>query len=133
MTKFILCLLESTSLFKSGSLLENLSPTQEIFIQATVIKQAANGSFYASNGWTFNNLTYQPSARAIWKGNPLATPGTHVVNGRKWFTECDNAKTGRNGCRTYAEADVIAAVTVNGVRGYRWETRMVLNNIVRFR
>lgn len=102
-------------------------------IQATVIKQAANGSFYASNGWTFNNLTYQPSARAIWKGNPLATPGTHVVNGRKWFTECDNAKTGRNGCRSYTETSYISNVAKPGQPArYAWTKGMVFNNIVRF-
>ena len=31
--------------------------------------------------WTFNNLTYLPSPRTLWKGNPLATPGYHTVAG----------------------------------------------------
>lgn len=54
--------------------------------------------------WTFNNLTYLPSPRTLWKGNPLATPGYHTVAGRKWFTECDTARTGRNGCRSYIDS-----------------------------
>lgn len=94
-----------------------------------------NGRFVQTNDWVFNNLTYLPQmTRQQWKGNPLGATGSWTdASGRAWRTECDTAVTGRNGCRTYAEADVIAAVTVNGVRGYRWETRMVLNNIVRFR
>ncbi|AQP50684.1 hypothetical protein BW733_07410 [Tessaracoccus flavescens] len=75
-----------------------------------------------------------PTAQAAPNDAPLGITGSWTdASGRAWRTECDPALTGRNGCRTYAEADVIAAVTVNGVRGYRWETRMALNNIVRFR
>lgn len=51
--------------------------------------------------WTFNNLTYLPSPRSLWGKNPLATPGDHRVQGRTWRTECDTARTGRNGCRSY--------------------------------
>ena len=66
--------------------------------------------------WVFNNLTYLPSPRAIWAGNPLATPGNHTVAGRRWYTECDTPKTGRNGCRAYI-----------------WDGRQfVFNNIVHF-
>ncbi len=103
-------------------------------IYATQVSQV-NGRFVQTNDWVFNNLTYLPQmTRQQWKGNPLGATGSWTdASGRAWRTECDTAVTGRNGCRTYAEADVIAAVTVNGVRGYRWETRMVLNNIVRFR
>ena len=34
-------------------------------------------------GWIFNNLTYRPSERRMWAGNPLATPGEHTLNGRR--------------------------------------------------
>ncbi|GAA4900842.1 hypothetical protein GCM10025789_19270 [Tessaracoccus lubricantis] len=66
--------------------------------------------------WTFNNLTYLPSPRSLWVGNPLATPGQHQINGRLWRTECETAATGRNGCRAYI-----------------WDgTKFVFNNIVQF-
>lgn len=68
--------------------------------------------------WTFNNLTYLPSPRSLWAGNPLATPGYHVVKGRKWYTQCDTAVTGRNGCRSYIDA------TGSG--------KYVFNNVVQF-
>ncbi|MDO5678363.1 MAG: polysaccharide deacetylase family protein [Propionibacteriaceae bacterium] len=51
--------------------------------------------------WVFNNLTYLPSPRELWASNPLGTPGEHKVAGRTWRTECDTARTGRNGCRSY--------------------------------
>lgn len=70
----------------------------------------------SGGGWVFNNLTYLPSPRALWTGNPLATPGEHLVAGRKWYTECETDRTGRNGCRSYI-----------------WEgARFVFNNIVQF-
>lgn len=68
--------------------------------------------------WTFNNLTYLPSPRSLWKGNPLAEPGYHRVNSRNWFTECDTPRTGRNGCRSYIDA--------SGRGNY------VFNNLVQF-
>lgn len=66
--------------------------------------------------WTFNNLTYLPSARSLWQGNILATPGYHTSSGRKWYTECDTERTGRNGCRAYIQVD----------------GTYVFNNLVRF-
>ncbi|MBB1509883.1 hypothetical protein [Tessaracoccus sp. MC1756] len=52
-------------------------------------------------GWHFNNLTYLPSHRAAWAGNPLATTGQFVSAGRPWRTECDTAATGHGACRSY--------------------------------
>lgn len=52
--------------------------------------------------WLFNNLTYLPAPRESWGSNPLANTKRWTDNsGRKWMTECDTARTGRNGCRTY--------------------------------
>ena len=53
--------------------------------------------------WVFNNLTYLPSPARLWAGNPLATPGKHVINGRAWMTECGTPRTGRGGCRSYID------------------------------
>ena len=69
-----------------------------------------------SGRWVFNNLTYLPSARALWATNPLAVPGHHVIQGRKWYSECDTPATGRNGCRAYVESG----------------GAYIFNNIVRF-
>lgn len=82
-----------------------------------------------SNGWVFSNLTYLPlMKRSEWKGNPLAATGSWTAkDGRRWYSECDTAATGRNGCRSYAEADVITALPGGGFR----EQRIYLfNNIV---
>ena len=43
------------------------------------------------------------------------------------------ALTGRNGCRTWALADVIVRDTSQGPTTYRWKKIMLLNNMVRFR
>lgn len=58
--------------------------------------------------WVFNNLTYLPSDRALWKNNPLGGYGKvgarvswTASNGTKWRSECDTAASGRNGCRSY--------------------------------
>ncbi|NHB84927.1 hypothetical protein G7085_10740 [Tessaracoccus sp. HDW20] len=102
-------------------------------IKATVITQKG-GRFVKTTGWTFNNLTYVASNRGLWAGNPL---GGHAVvggtaawtaDGRRWRTECDTATTGRNGCRSYIEARVIESAG----SGYRWVTRWIFNNMVRF-
>ena len=80
-----------------------------------------------SNGWVFSNLTYLPlMKRSEWKGNPLAATGSWTAkDGRRWYT----AATGRNGCRSYAEADVITALPGGGFR----EQRICLfKNIVMF-
>ena len=54
--------------------------------------------------WVFNNLTYLPAPRSLWTGNHLATPGYHTISGRKWYTECDTPRTGRDGCRSYIDS-----------------------------
>lgn len=80
------------------------------------------------NEWLFNNLTYLPSSRSLWKGNPLGKTGSWVAaDGREWYTECDTAQTGQNGCGSYAKVQVI----VNW-GGYRVVDKFFLNNIVRF-
>ncbi|RMB62012.1 hypothetical protein [Tessaracoccus antarcticus] len=101
-------------------------------IQATTI-QVINGRYVHAKGWAFNNLTYLPSARTLWKSNPLAQPGNHTINGRQWKTECDNAHTGRNGCRSYMLVSVITATATTG-GGYTYAVRdaWVFNNIVKF-
>lgn len=88
-----------------------------------------NGRFSQSNDWVFNNLTYKPSPRSSWTGNPLATPGYHTISGRRWYTECDTAWTGGNACRSKIWAT--SAFTENGryVNKNRWE----FNNIVKFK
>src|SRR5690606_32586815 len=53
-------------------------------------------------GWAFNNLTYLPSDRGLWADNPLGRETAWTAaDGRRWYTECDTATTGRNGCRSY--------------------------------
>lgn len=102
-------------------------------IQATTVSYT-RGRFVQSNGWVFNNLTYKASPRSLWKNNPLGGNGvvggkvTWPQDGRTWRTECDSSLTGRNGCRTWATADVIEYR--NG--SYRWVTKEILNNMVRF-
>ncbi len=91
-----------------------------------------NGKFVSRNGWVFNNLTYLPSPRSLWKGNPLGNTGEYTVNGRQWRTECDTAVTGRNGCRSYINSRVIQAVPKGAGYTYEWNTKWVFNNIVRF-
>lgn len=81
-----------------------------------------------SRGWVFNNLTYKTSPRNQWRGNPLGTPGTHTINGRRWRTQCDNAWTGRGACRS----EIWATVVVHENGTYRYRTMWVFNNIVNF-
>ncbi len=108
----------------------------EIF--ATQVSQV-NGRFVQSNAWVFNNLTYAASSRSLWKSNPLAANGVvggelswTAADGRKWRTECDTPTTGRNGCRSYSQASVVESYTASGRSGYRWVTKWILNNMVRF-
>lgn len=68
---------------------------------STTVDRCAT-SIKAGNGWVFNNLTYLPSARANWAGNPLAHTGSWTASdGASWATECDTLTSGRNGCRSY--------------------------------
>ncbi|WP_461107678.1 Ig-like domain-containing protein [Tessaracoccus terricola] len=93
-----------------------------------------DGTFANRTGWYFNNLTYLPHmSRAQWAGNPLGVTGTFNSDGRQWRTECDTAATGRGGCRSFVEADVVHATTAaDGTRQFRQEREWVFNNIVRF-
>ncbi len=101
-------------------------------IIATEVK-LVNGKYTHVKGWTFNNLTYLPAPRTLWTDNPLATPGNHTVNGRQWKTECDNATTGRNGCRSYILATKIKATPKGaGTYTYTQNNEWVFNNIVMF-
>ncbi|WP_052459735.1 transglycosylase family protein [Tessaracoccus massiliensis] len=87
------------------------------------------GQHVLHEGWVFNNMTYLPSARGAWKGNPLATNRTWTAeDGRQWRTECDTAATGRNGCRTYALTTVVAHDDGKFVSENQWQ----FNNIVQF-
>lgn len=59
-------------------------------------------AWYKQNTWVFNNLSYLPSPREQWAGNPLATTGSWTSADRhKWRSECDTAATGRGACRDY--------------------------------
>ena len=107
-------------------------------IKATQVTEV-NGRFVARTDWVFNNLTYLPSPRTLWKGNPLGGNGTvgarvawTAPDGRKWSTECDTSTTGSNGCRSYTVSRVIEAYRVNGTWNYRWVIKSVFNNIVMF-
>lgn len=96
-------------------------------IWATTV--AWTGTRYVSRtGWTFNNLTYLPSVREQWAGNPLATPGEHLIDGRRWKTECDTEWTGRNGCRSMIWTSVPHRSGSGHVNRPMW----VFNNIVHF-
>lgn len=106
-------------------------------IWATQVKRVG-ASYQEVTGWFFNNLTYKPSPRQQWEGNPLAANG--VVNGklswtstegRQWKTECDTAETGRNGCRSYIMSKDIVVKTMTP-RTYEQVDRWVFNNVVQF-
>ncbi|GAA4895332.1 hypothetical protein GCM10025789_10990 [Tessaracoccus lubricantis] len=97
-------------------------------IMATVVKYE-DGKFVQTTDWAFNNLTYKASPRSLWAGNPLGYTGAWTAtDGRKWRTECDTPATGRGGCRSYIEADVIASTP----GGYEWQRQWIFNNMVRF-
>lgn len=99
-----------------------------------------NGVFTQTNAWVFNNLTYAPSPRSLWEGNPIAGNGEvggkvswTAADGRKWRTECDTPTTGNGGCRSYIQASVIEATRdSSGNTRYQWSTKEILNNMVRF-
>ncbi|MCC2594077.1 bifunctional metallophosphatase/5'-nucleotidase [Tessaracoccus sp. OS52] len=93
-----------------------------------------NGQVFKRNAWTFNNLTYLPMARSAWANNPLGYEGKWTAaDGRRWYTECDNARTGDNACRSYAEVSVVSSVPrAGGGWNYVPEKKFVFNNIVLF-
>ncbi|SHJ18608.1 Alpha-N-acetylglucosaminidase (NAGLU) N-terminal domain-containing protein [Tessaracoccus bendigoensis DSM 12906] len=100
-------------------------------IWATTIVKDRSGSYVVRQGWAFNNLTYLPlMKRTQWATNPLGRPGAwKAEDGRRWYTECDTAATGRNGCRSYAEADV---VSLGSDGRFRTQRTFVFNNLVMF-
>ena len=82
-------------------------------------KEKVGGYTINTEGWIFNNLTYVPSKREIWVGNPLGeTAAWTDKDGRIWRTECDTPATGRGGCRTYVKSNA--------------KSPEVFNNLVRF-
>ncbi|MFD0865536.1 leucine-rich repeat domain-containing protein [Tessaracoccus lubricantis] len=108
-------------------------------IKATVITyeqlgDATKRTFTRKTDWAFNNLTYLPASRKLWGSNPLANPGHWTAaDGRQWRTECDNERTGRRGCRSYALATVVTQTEAERAAGvYGWQDQWVFNNIVRF-
>ncbi|WP_082031135.1 pullulanase-type alpha-1,6-glucosidase [Tessaracoccus massiliensis] len=104
-------------------------------IWATIVV-IEDGQFVRKDGWAFNNLTYLPfMTREAWGANPLANDGewTASTDARKWMTECDTARTGRDGCRSYAFVTVYKA-TAKPEGGYAFSqsNQWVFNNIVMF-
>lgn len=97
----------------------------EIFAK-TVVREGDR--YISANHWVFNNLTYLPSSRAQWKGNPLAAKGEFTSGGRQWRTDCDSPATGRGACRSYAKTNFVAEVNGRYITKNDW----VFNNIVRF-
>lgn len=114
---------------------EPYSQTERCFtdIWATQVIKGAGG-YKMVEGWTFNNLTYKMSPRSVWAGNPLGMAGEWVSDdGRSWYTECDTAQTGRNGCRSYILATLFSAERNEwGLYEVEAEHKWVFNNIVRF-
>ena len=100
-------------------------------IWATQVTQG-KGRFVSRTGWVFNNMTYLPSSRSLWKNNNLGKNANWTTSGRRWRTECDTAVTGRNGCRSYIWGQVVASIKTSG--GYRYSVKnaWIFNNMVQF-
>lgn len=98
----------------------------EIWATTTVV---SGGKYRSQNGWAFNNLTYVSSPAGLWTDNPLATPGEHTINGRKWQTECYTPRTG-NGCRSYLWVDVVVAAKKSSGWSFSVQRELVFNSIV---
>lgn len=100
--------------------------------------ERSGGGFRSTTGWMFNNLTYLPASRSLWAGNTLSVPATrqnpHVINGRRWSTECDTSRTGRGACRSEIfVANVVRARQLsNGTWQYYVTNDWEFNNMVRF-
>ena len=103
-------------------------------IWSTQVTQVG-GKFVSKTGWFHNNLTYLPSPRSMWANNPLGFTNTWTAaDGRKWSTECDTARTGRNGCRSYIYiTGVVEARPTAGGYSYALVNKWVFNNIVLFK
>ena len=101
-------------------------------IKATQITRQGN-RYVSTTGWVFNNLSYLPSARTKWTGNPLATTGEFTSSGRKWKTSCGDDWTGPNACRSFIWSSVIESyIGSNGARQYVQKPQWVFNNVVYF-
>ncbi len=86
------------------------------------------GRYANTFGWVFNNLTYRAAPRATWSNNNLGKTATWTENGRQWYTQCDTATTGYNGCRSYIWATTVVAKG----SGFQQIQGWVFNNMVRF-
>ncbi|WP_147454145.1 hypothetical protein [Tessaracoccus antarcticus] len=92
-----------------------------------------DGQFVQTNAWNFNNLTYLPSTRADWVGNPLATHGEFSSQGRDWKTSCADTWTGPDACRAFIRTTVIESyLDSSGNRRFRDTEKWVFNNVVHF-
>ena len=102
-------------------------------IWATVVVPDGAG-FRVQNGWAFNNLTYLKSPERLWKTNPLGFAGEWTAkDGRKWRTICKTPETGRDGCRSYAEATVVSAIPkASGGYTFTSSKQWLFNNMVIF-
>ena len=90
------------------------------------------GRFTSRSGWVFNNMTYLPSSRALWKNNNLGHKATWKTGGRQWRTECDTAVTGRNGCRSYIYGQLVEVTKTSGGSRYSVRNDWIFNNMVQF-
>lgn len=106
-------------------------------IKATQIR-LVDGKLQEVNGWVFNNLTYRPSPRTQWKGNPLAADGViggaktwTSEDGRQWRVECDTETTGYGGCRAYVKSTIFR-IKKQTPRTYEQVNDWVFNNVVLF-
>ncbi|SHJ27066.1 hypothetical protein SAMN02745244_02111 [Tessaracoccus bendigoensis DSM 12906] len=81
-------------------------------------------------------MTYLPyMTRAQWANNNLGKQTSWTAaDGRRWYTECDTAATGRGACRSFTWTTVFAATAKPG-GGYTFsqENKWVFNNVVMFR
>ena len=95
-----------------------------------------DGRFVSKTGWFHNNLTYLPSKRSVWAKNPLGYTNTWTsTDQRQWYTECDTAHTGGNGCRSYIRVNNVVDSSPKPGGGYNYErvNKWVFNNIVLFK
>lgn len=114
---------------------EPYSQTERCFTDIWATQVVHDGDGYAMvEGWTFNNLTYKQLPRAAWAENPLGHTAEWVSDdGRSWYTECDTARTGGNGCRSYIMGTAYSAVkNAWGLYEVEAQTKWVFNNIVHF-
>ncbi len=107
-------------------------------IWGTQTRRVGN-SWVSSNGWVFNNLTYAPSPRTLWTGNPLGGYGRvggtarWSTDSHQWRTECDTSLTGAGGCRSFIVATVVESYrNARGGTSFRYVTKEVFNNMVLF-